>query len=321
MARRDRADEVRQKRGARRKTVKPGRGRESNSLSGRSLPPMVSRRGVFTTPPQSQTRKEARRRFNVALPALGAELALPAIPRVQVGMRVVSFLLVCALAFAMYSVWTAPQFHVQAVEVEGLARIPAYEIEAVLKLTGASIFTIDPADALQRLQAAFPDLSDVQVRVGFPAQVRVIGAERQPVLAWEQEGVTFWLDAAGYRFVPRGEVALPRVVASKAPPAPGLPGEEISEYWFTSPAMIDSVLALTGQAPEGAAIIYDPQHGLGWIDPNRGWKVYFGQAPDQMELRLAIYEAIKKEVKGRGLNPAFISVETLHAPYFRISEP
>jgi cell division septal protein FtsQ len=241
------------------------------------------------------------------------------VPNVRVGWRVLSFLLVLGLGYGIYLMWSAPRFFVQDVTIEGLTRIPAHEIEAVLKVSGESILVIDPNATLERLQRSFPDLSDVKLEVGFPASVRVIGAEREPVLAWEQEGVTFWLDAGGYRFVPRGEVALPKVVAAEAPPVPYVIGEEIDEYWFTSPEMVSAILTLSTQAPEGTDLLYDPDHGLGWVDPKNGWNVYFGQRADQMNVRLSVYAAITKELKARGLKPAFISIENVHAPFFRMA--
>jgi cell division septal protein FtsQ len=316
-----RSDRVRARRG-RRPTPAAARKNPRRAPAGRGMPPSVTRRGVLAAPTaatrgqRNEARSNSRRRYHVALPvAAGAEMRLPAMPQVRVGWRLLSFGISLALGWALYTLWTAPQFHVAAVEVEGPSRLGAGEVNAVLDLTGASIFTVRPADLRAALAAAFPELTGIHVRAGFPAVVRVSAAERVPVIAWEHEGIRVWVDGEGYAFLPRGEVdGLVPVVAHGLPPLQA--GQEEQSQQLLTPDLVRAILTLAPSAPEGAPLAYDPDHGLGWADP-RGWQVYFGPRPTDMGARLAVYQAIIKQLKALGVRPSLISVEYLHAPYYR----
>ncbi|MBI3160696.1 MAG: FtsQ-type POTRA domain-containing protein [Chloroflexi bacterium] len=283
----------------------------------RAQPPMVSRRGVMAAPgAPTRSRREARRRYNVVLPMSGgAEMRLPAMPQVRFGWRLLSFALSLALGWALVTLWTAPQFHVAEAAVAGLERLSPAEVNTVLKLTGASIFTVQPSEVRARLQAAFPELTGIRVKVGFPARVVVTAAERAPLIAWEHEGIVVWIDAEGYAFLPRGQAEGLVAVVAHGVPDPVAGQAEQSQQLLT-PQLVRAILTLAPSAPEGAALAFDPEHGLGWADP-RGWQVYFGPRPEDMPARLAVYQAILKQLKALGVKPSLISVEYLHAPYYR----
>ncbi len=308
-----RADTVRARR-AKRKVRKPLKAK-GRGASRRGIPPMVAR-GVFVGPAApSRTRREARRKYAIALSAPGAEVRLPALPVVRVGWRLVSGLLAAALTFALYTMWSAPQFVVSQIEVTGLERLSGAEVAMTLGLSGKSIFEVDTASIQSVLEAAFPELVDVRIHVGFPANVAIEAGERAPVLAWEQAGVLAWVDANGVAFLPRGHVeGLVHVIATEAPPV--IPGEDVGSARIILPELVQAILGLRVQAPEGAPLLYDPEHGLGWADP-RGWQAYFGLQPDNIQARLAVYQAIVDELTGNGVKPTLISVEYLHAPFYR----
>jgi hypothetical protein len=84
------------------------------------------------------------------------------------------------------------------------------------------------------------------------------------------------------------------------------------------PEMVRSILVVAEQSPDGSKLLYDAIHGLGWTD-RRGWKVYLGEAED-MEVKIQIYRAIMERLKGDETRPAIISVESVHAPYYRLDE-
>ena len=45
------------------------------------------------------------------------------------------------------------------------------------------------------LVKSFPELSDISIKVGFPAFVSIQAVERNPVLAWKQKDQLLWIDA------------------------------------------------------------------------------------------------------------------------------
>jgi hypothetical protein len=80
--------------------------------------------------------------------------------------------------------------------------------------------------------------------------------------------------------------------------------------------MVSAILSMSAQAPAGTPLIYDALHGLGWKDA-AGWEVYFGDIRD-IEMKLRVYQALVKRLQGEGLQPALISVEYVHSPYYRL---
>ena len=230
------------------------------------------------------------------------------------------------LALALYFLWTSPTFQVQGAEVRGAERIPAYMIDNAMYIHHRPIFVVEP-DVLERqLRRTFPGLTQVAVGIAFPARVVVTVEERVPVLAWEQDGRLWWIDANGVAFPARGEVeALPRVVASSAPPDSTLPEIDSSRETesfaqvFIAPEMIAPILKLFDHLPDGATLDYDHRHGFGWQDP-RGWQIYFGVDVTYIDAKLSLYQNVVAQLEREGVQPVLISVEHLNAPYYRLEQ-
>jgi hypothetical protein len=281
-----------------------------------------------------------KRRFYMALNSPGAEMRLPALPVVSFGWRWVSMALAGLLIFLLYLAFTSPTFRVEAAEISGLRRLTDMKVNTTLNISGEPIFTLDSTTLEQSLSAQFPEFSTVDVEIGLPNTVVISVTERTPVLTWVQNGQSQLIDAQGLAFPMRIDgpsYSTPIVEASGAPPAPrqitleSFDGEPILEEEapedekdeihagataLLTQEMVDAVLTLTKLAPEDTPIKYDETHGLGWKDP-RGWDVFFGTARD-IELKLMIYGAIVARFQVEGIQPALISVENAHAPFYRM---
>jgi len=83
------------------------------------------------------------------------------------------------------------------------------------------------------------------------------------------------------------------------------------------PQFVASVLKLRSYIPAGTALLYDPENGLGWTDA-QGWQVYLGTDVSQIDVKLAEYQKIVTALLERNLQPVLISVEYIHAPYYRL---
>ena len=83
------------------------------------------------------------------------------------------------------------------------------------------------------------------------------------------------------------------------------------------PEMVEAILQMSEYAPAGSPLVYDPKHGLGW-KTKRGWDIYFGMDVSDVEQKLIVYKAVVQQLKKDGINPAMISVEYIHAPYYRL---
>jgi len=280
------------------------------------LPPMVSR--VPGPRPQAVPgkHKEARRRYNIALKSPGAEIRLPALPQIRFGWRILSAFLAVTLTWTLVMLWNSPSFRIQQIEVFGIQRLKASEIDQVLKLYGSSVFSLNPAAILEEMQAAFPELENIEVKVKLPARVMVAVTERTPILSWDQAGFISWVDANGVAFLPRGEAQdLVTVLAADAPPA--LSQSETANQ-ILSPELVQAILMLNDKAPQATQLLYHSSYGLGWVDPDTKWQVYFGLHAEDMDQRLIMYDAIVKELNRRNIKATFISVQYLHAPYYRL---
>ena len=299
------------------KTKKAPKSRRTTKSS-----PVLMRSGKATMPVRRRKPARARRRYDVALGNTGAELRLPALPQVGLGWRAVSGLMAALLVALLFYFWNTPTYRVQAVEVRGVQRLNAKHVNAALNLSGVPIFALDPAQLETILVQAFPEFSSVDVSLGLPNAVRVTVTERQPVVAWRQENSTTWVDAEGIAFPPRGEVGALPVVASEVSLAfsaseEALADDPAAKFRLLSPDLVAAIQSLSRHVPDGTLILYDPEFGLGWEDP-QGWVVYFGMSPTEMETRLRIYEALSQKLVAEGVRPALISMEHMHAPYYKM---
>lgn len=330
-----------------------------NGISGRSntrrrpasldaAPPVMARGFAAHTAVSSGKRaNKSRKLYNVSLNAPGAEMRLPALPRFGLSWRMASFILLALLGGALYYLWTAPTFQVSEAQVSGLQRLTRSDVNKALALQGQPVFILDNGEIQQQLLSVFPEFSQVATQIELPNTLLITVTERVPVLIWRQEGASRLIDSQGMTFPARDEIdlsAYPIIEATGDPPelagagdsaaeaalalqkiitdslSLGLPvkGEATS---FLAADTVTGLLQIVEQAPEGAQVIYEPEHGFGWLD-RRGWKVFLGRInpgdPDQVATKLQVYRAIMDEVKSAGQKPAMISVEFLHVPYYQL---
>lgn len=279
--------------------------------------------------------KQPKRRIDVPLSVTGAELRLPSIPFVHLGWRVVSLAMVLMMVACLFLIWKAPVFQVNTVEAKGLQRLTVSDLNTVMRMIGKSVFTINPTVLDENLHQAFPELSKISIKVGLPASVKVVVTEREPVIAWILDGSETWVDMEGISFPPRGNptTALIRVEGRGTPPgdtsaAPfetvqNIPQGELATSSVNTPSLkltpelVSSILALGAKMPAETLLVYDSAHGLGWNDP-QGWEVFFGEEDQDMEMKLSVYQALVQKLQNEGIQPALISVEYVHAPYYRM---
>jgi cell division septal protein FtsQ len=280
-----------------------------------------------------------RRTVNVQLKNKGSEVQLPALPRVKFGWRLFSGAL-ALLAFAVvFSFISLDAFEISSVNLEGAQRLSSEAILNQTDLLGKGIISLKPDEIEDQVVEKFTSLKTAKVSVGLPAKVTIEVTERQPVLLWQLENSPLWIDAEGVTFPVVGELQVQAVViANGNPPEAPLeqPEEEVSEevneenlnesslaifetptYPRTTPEFVQVVLSLLNYLPEGSNLQFDPAFGLGWQDP-QGWMVYFGQDINNIDIKLAEYETIVGKLQEENITPTMISLEFLHAPFYRM---
>jgi hypothetical protein len=308
-----RSDQVRQRRES--NTVK--RVQRARKDATRPVPPVTSRTRQAGVAPKRKPAQNARRRYQVALTS--ASDARPiSIPRPQLGVRMLSLLVVVLIAAAIYFVYTLPYFRVTQAKVHGNQLISAEELSSAIGITGQPIFLLKPSDLETRLRLNYPELASAKVSISLPNVVTVDVVERKPVVRWEQGGGYTWIAEDGVAFRPRGEIAELIAVTAVAAPALDLRSSDpLNPVPFISTDMVQALKGLGTHVPPGMSILYDPTLGFGWNDP-RGWSVYFGTSSLDIELKMRVYETLVDSLTQRGIHPVMINVTYPTAPYYRI---
>ena len=325
----------------------PGKGLTSRKKSrlfearGEGSPPVMVRGGMggmaFGRVASSRLNKQKppRRRIDVPLKVQGAEMRLPAVPYPRLGWRAISLLMVLMMVASLFLIWKAPVFQVNSMVAVGLKRLTVSDLNAVMRTSGKSVFTINPKVLDQALHQAFPELAKISIKLNLPASVKVVVTEREPIIDWTQDGNETWVDAEGVSFPARGEPGKPllKVEGHGTPPSSeqavsadnlqALPESQavaattITSTLKLSPDLVSAIMALGEKVPADTLLVYDSVRGLGWNDP-KGWEVFFGSEDQDMQMKLTVYQALVDRLESEGIQPALISVEYVHAPYYRM---
>ncbi len=268
--------------------------------------------------PGRKSHNSNRRGYDFAFSLGHTAVRTPLLSFPNLGPRWVSAGLSLLLVLLLYTMATANAFAVSSVELSGNQRIDPAEVAASTGLIGKPIYNAIPSKIEADLRTAFPDLAQVKVTVGFPNSLQVAVIERVPILAWYQDGQTTWIDPNGIAFKPRGEVpGLVQIASNGNPPKPAEdPNKSAYDQPFIEPAIVQAILKLSPQVPDGAPMVFDPKYGMGWQDP-QGWSVYFGQEPTNIDMKKKIYQAILDTFSQKGITPTLVSLAYLDAPFYK----
>ena len=328
-----RADKLRIRRD---KQARLARSRAADISRNMAAKPLVVSRTSIGAPVYQRASTRVKRRTSFAVDKIGTELIIPGLPMVKVGWRLLSGTFIFFLSFMLVTFVKAPYFIVMHPEIRGLSSYEISEFENLIKVAGSMVYEIDPSILHSKLVKSYPEIMDLSVNVVFPSQVIISGRERIPVITWRYGESAVWVDKDGYLFPARRETdATVMVNASDAPPLSleetllleiesGNPGDdsdtEASDGLTNKridKAVFDAVLRIGKQMPDGFILAYDSRAGIGWNDP-RGWYVSFGPDLDNLDEKLMVYETLLKEFIAKNIQPSYISVENLHAPYYRM---
>jgi len=271
------------------------------------------------------------------LPNNPGSITLPSLPRLNFSWRFLSLFLAAAIGVGLYFAWTSTLFQVQEIEVTGLQRVTELDVKTILDVNNQPSFTLDPQAMQENLLLQFPELITATIQVGFPNTLAITVTERLPVLVWQQGGRTNLVDKDGMAFPLRGEevdAALPTVLVQgelaslsvqpvnepvdKKEEGILAPVTTLQARKILDPEVVAAVLILQDHSPEGAPLIFSAEHGFGWEDAG-GWQVYFGDASD-IQMKLRVYQSILRMLDGKDVLPSLVSVEWVHAPYYRVEQ-
>lgn len=334
-----RSDLVRQRR-QERSSKRVTQTREAVSRAART-PSVTVRTGTLNAarPIHQTSRSRVKRQYYYSLGASGAELRLPALPLMNLGWRGISAIIAMFSALAIFAIGFSPQFQVSDITVEGISRLTAGDIEAVLGARGMQVVVFDAQAAKADLERAFPELDNIKIHVGLPAKITIKVTELQPAVAWAAGENIYWIAANGVILPPRGEPGELLTIGSDAPP-PMLPLAETAdqpavastsestgttgavppaEIWGRQidPNTLKRMIDLQSLIPAESKLVYSSLNGLGWEEPS-GLDVYIGRDLADFDLKLSMYQSIMASLQQQGFQPQdMISVEFINAPFFR----
>ena len=282
-------------------------------------------------PYRVQPVKRKRGKVSIPLKTKGAELQLPAFPNWQLGWRLISGAIFVLSLFVIISFSNFSTFKVSALNLKGTERLTTVEILRQLKISNTSILKVQPDQVEKDLIAKFPSIRDVSVTAGLPAKLTINVTEREPLVLWQKQEESYWIDVEGVIFPVQGDAEAPLSVLAYDDPPPGpnlnvlVSEDEVEDATdsdektipTTTYEFVQAVLALNEFVPIGSQMQYDPSFGLGWQDP-QGWLVYFGRNTTKISTKLLEYQTIVAALQERNITPALISLENLHAPFYRL---
>jgi cell division protein FtsQ len=298
-----------------------------HSTTSSTRPAVVSRSSMGRlTASRPSSRPTAREKMEVAVPfglGEGTRVRVPSLA-LDLGNRWISGVIAIICLALLFVMWSVDPFIVHSAKLVGNERLGASDLNAVLGVMGKSVVLASPEQMKHNLMAAFPELKDVKVSVGFPGGVTVRVTERKPLIAWQQDSKVSWIDADGVAFPPRGAAdGLIPVLALGDPPAiqsdPSYTKVNIMSKQLLTPQTVQALQSMIAYMPQGTTLIYEPDYGLGWND-SRGWKAYFGKTTGDMAVKVTMYQAIVDNLTQRGITPNMVSVEYPNAPFYRLGQ-
>lgn len=260
--------------------------------------------------------------------------------RFKPGWRVLSLLIVGLLSYTLLIAWRSPEYRISEVKITGLQRITKEEVLSKVIVTGLPVFAIIPENIAAQIITAFPEFREVTVKVGLPANLTIKIIERQPMITWQSKDTQIWIDSEGYLIPARGQAdAMLTIQANSLPPyqlrshidepetlgvirdKPYFKPNPSALAFFAVPKQIDgtlltSILQLNAWMPNEKSLLFQKQRGIGWKEA-RGWEVFVGQKLEGINDKMVMYETIVRELEKEGISPTLLSVEFLHAPYYR----
>jgi len=271
----------------------------------------LTRRRKKAAPRPRRKRSQARQGyvFEATASAPGRRVnwePLAAFWRKQGGV-VLSVLLLAATAWASFTFFGTDGFYVYAATIEGNLAVPDEEIFAASGLDGLSVFWVNP-ERIAGAVARLPDIRLAEVSCHLPAQVTVRVVERQARVVWQWQDQQFWVDDHGVVLTPRGTLPEAVIVRDTGTAPPRLGGRVDAQAVVAAQQLRDL-------RPRLGAVTYQPDRGL-VLESAGGWAIYLGVG-DDMALKLAILDALEKDLRRQGVRPAYIDLRYPERPTYR----
>jgi cell division protein FtsQ len=203
---------------------------------------------------------------------------------------------------------TSPAFEATSVMAAGNDLLPAEEIVQAMNVGRPNVFWIRSHQLEIRLEQ-LPAIQTAAVRPSLSGSIYVNVKERAPVAVWDSEGQQVLTDVEGTA-LREGSRDLPILHGNVGGPIPiggRLDASAIQAIQIIAPRLRSLGL-------EEARLEWTMGQGLSVLDD--GQRVIFGSS-DQIEAKLAAYQAIRERLDSGRIGAELIDVRSLDRPYFR----
>jgi len=262
--------------------------------------------------PRQPRKRRARRRYDISLSEeMGTELQLPAVPRLKIGARMFTIVVLAVGIWGVQRIVASDSFTVLRATTAGNVLMKSSQIRSLAAVEGQSIFLIYPQAVEDRLEEE-PEVENAQVDIGWPNRVAIQIEEREPIVEFDNAGRIWWLSIEGIAYVQHGERSnLVQIRADE--PVLNIDGNPRSQV--VDPGLLSAAVVLSERLPIAGELIFDQEHGLGFEDPD-GWMAYFGTDGD-MTMKTDVYLGIVAKLKEENIPATLVSIENQSAPYYR----
>jgi cell division septal protein FtsQ len=227
------------------------------------------------------------------------------------GVKLTGIVVLAALFWGLYTLFTAPAFFVYGAEIRGTAALSTREIYLVSGIDSQNIFWLNPT-IIARQVMTLPNIKSATAAISLPARVVITVVERKPQLLWQTGDKIWWVDEDGIIVPPRTEVEdMLKIIDDDLTP--------MEVGYQIDPNIIGGAQALRLLAPEVSLVRHTRAQGLVVSTPE-GWPVYLGDG-SQMRAKLVVLSALLPDLREQEDPPLYIDVRNPLMPVYKLKTP
>ncbi len=222
--------------------------------------------------------------------------------------RAASLILVATCLALVVFLLGAQGFYVYSAEITGNRLVSAQDIYARSGVDATNIFLIRPQQAEQRLRDV-PFVKNARVTLGLPARVSIEVEERAPAALWQAAGNTYGIAEDGTVLPPEGAASGAPVIQAE--------GGALQYGAKVEGEVIDVAQHLQDLIPDAQRVVYSQERGVGVVTA-QGWPAYFGVKDEAIAAKVAVLNALSRELKGQKLEPEYVDMRYGQRPYYKL---
>ncbi len=214
-------------------------------------------------------------------------------------------LLARGLACLVY-VFTDLGFYVYGADVKTMRYASPVVVYQQAGVEGFSAFFVQPAAVSERVRQ-LPTIQSAVVRVRLPNRVTIEVIEREPVLLYQVQAETFWVDAQGF-LMPAADAREDLVKLIDDSSSAQVDPQRVD------PSLLHAIQQIRRDLPQIDTFRYQEPFGMYFFSPE-GWRVLLGEAKT-MDSKLLSWAALRQDLLRKKATVQEVDLRYQH-PYWR----